>query len=43
MYQSADPVQVFAQDKALFGELAGNADFEALLREKVAQARTFIA
>ncbi|MDO5639068.1 MAG: mannitol dehydrogenase family protein [Neisseria sp.] len=43
MYQSADPVKVFAQDKALFGELADNADFEALLREKVAEARTFLA
>ena len=41
MYESEDPVKVFAQDKALFGELAENPDFEALLREKVAEARTF--
>ena len=42
MYESADPIKVFAQDKALFGELASNADFEALLREKVTEARTFL-
>ncbi|STZ76041.1 D-arabinitol 4-dehydrogenase [Bergeriella denitrificans] len=42
MFESEDPVRVFAADKALFGELAGNADFEALLREQVAKARAFL-
>ncbi len=42
MFESDDPVHVFATDKALFGELAANADFEALLREQVAKAREFV-
>lgn len=42
MYESADPVHVFASNKALFGELAANADFEALLREQIAKARGFV-
>ncbi len=42
MFESDDPIHVFATDKALFGELAENADFEALLREQVAKARQFV-
>lgn len=42
MFESNDPIHVFATDKALFGELAENADFEALLREQVAKARQFV-
>ena len=42
MFESDDPIHVFATDKALFGELAANADFEALLREQVAKARGFL-
>ena len=36
MFDSSDPIAVYARDKALFGELAERADFEALLREKIA-------
>ena len=43
MFEAEDPIQVFAQDKALFGELASNPAFEALLREKVAQVREWVA
>lgn len=43
MFESADPVKVFATDKALFGELADNAEFETLLREQVAEIRKLIA
>ncbi|WP_229437050.1 MULTISPECIES: hypothetical protein [Neisseria] len=42
MFESDDPIHVFATDKALFGELSANADFEALLREQVAKAREFV-
>lgn len=42
MYESADPIKVFAQNKALFGELANNADFEALLREQIEQVRKLV-
>ncbi|PSJ79928.1 D-arabinitol 4-dehydrogenase [Neisseria iguanae] len=42
MFESDDPVHVFATDKALFGELAANTDFEALMREQVAKAREFL-
>jgi D-arabinitol 4-dehydrogenase len=36
MFESADPIALYAHDKALFGELAERAEFEALLREKIA-------
>ncbi|ELS3713779.1 mannitol dehydrogenase family protein [Vibrio fluvialis] len=36
MFESADPIAHYARDKALFGELAERAEFEALLREKIA-------
>ncbi|WP_275125808.1 hypothetical protein [Vibrio fluvialis] len=36
MFESADPIARYARDKALFGELAERAEFEALLREKIA-------
>ena len=39
MYESADPIHVFATDKALFGQLADKPEFEALLREQVAEVR----
>jgi D-arabinitol 4-dehydrogenase len=42
MYEAQDPVAVFARDKALFGDLANNADFLALMREKVAAVYTLI-
>lgn len=42
MYEAQDPVAVFARDKALFGDLADNADFLALMREKVAAVYTLI-
>jgi D-arabinitol 4-dehydrogenase len=32
----------YARDKALFGDLANNADFLALMREKVAAVYTLI-
>ncbi|HBB3870773.1 D-arabinitol 4-dehydrogenase [Kluyvera ascorbata] len=35
MFNAADPVALYAGDKALFGELALREDFTALLREKV--------
>lgn len=42
VYESADPVKAFAADKALFGELAGKPEFEALLREQVAEVRKLV-
>ncbi|MCE7626335.1 mannitol dehydrogenase family protein, partial [Vibrio fluvialis] len=36
MFESVDPIALYAHDKALFGELAERAEFEALLREKIA-------
>ena len=42
MYESADPIHVFATDKALFGELAAKPEFEALLREQVAEVRKLV-
>lgn len=36
MFEAQDPVAVYVRDKALFGDLANNADFLALMREKVA-------
>ncbi|BDR16536.1 D-arabinitol 4-dehydrogenase [Vibrio sp. STUT-A11] len=42
MFDSEDPVAVYAQDVALFGELAGRADFETLLRDKIAAAYSMI-
>ncbi len=42
MFQSDDPIRVFARDKALFGEVADNDDFEALMREKIQEAYQFV-
>lgn len=42
MFESADPIAVYAQNKALFGELAENAEFETLLREKIAATYSMI-
>lgn len=42
MFEAQDPVAVYARDKALFGDLANNADFLALMREKVAAVYTLI-
>ena len=42
MFDSEDPITVYAQDVALFGELAGRADFETLLRDKIAAAYSMI-
>ncbi len=42
MYESADPIHVFATDKALFGQLADKPEFEALLREQVAEVRKLV-
>ncbi|PWI32473.1 mannitol dehydrogenase family protein [Vibrio albus] len=36
MFNSADPIHVYATDQALFGELASNLEFEQLLRDKIA-------
>ena len=35
MFNATDPISVYAKDRALFGDLANNADFAALLREKI--------
>lgn len=43
MYESSDPVAVFAGNPALFGELAGKAEFVALMREAVEDIRTWLA
>ena len=42
MYESADPIHVFATDKALFGQLADKPEFEALLRKQVAEVRKLV-
>ena len=42
MFEAQDPVAVYARDKALFGGSANNADFLALMREKVAAVYTLI-
>ncbi|MDU4079135.1 MAG: mannitol dehydrogenase family protein [Klebsiella pneumoniae] len=42
MFEAQDPVAVYARDKALFGDLANNADFLALMRKKVAAVYTLI-
>lgn len=42
MFESADPISAYANDEALFGELAGKAEFEALLREKIASVYPLI-
>ncbi|MFZ6042874.1 D-arabinitol 4-dehydrogenase [Vibrio natriegens] len=42
MFDSEDPIAAYAQDVALFGELASRADFETLLREKIAAAYSMI-
>lgn len=35
MFESADPINAYCNDAALFGELAGKADFASLLRDKI--------
>ncbi|MCD8349093.1 MAG: mannitol dehydrogenase family protein [Planctomycetaceae bacterium] len=40
MFEGEDPVGAFTADAALFGELAGGADFTTLLRESVALVQT---
>ncbi|NQY87663.1 MAG: mannitol dehydrogenase family protein [Colwellia sp.] len=35
MYMSDDPIKVYAQNSMLFGQLAGNSEFEVLLRSKI--------
>ncbi len=42
MFESADPIARYASDKALFGDLTGNADFAALLREKITDVYALI-
>ncbi|WP_226572073.1 D-arabinitol 4-dehydrogenase [Mangrovibacter yixingensis] len=42
MFNAADPITVYASNKALFGELASRADFAALLRAKIAAVYTLI-
>ncbi|OCH13724.1 MULTISPECIES: D-arabinitol 4-dehydrogenase [unclassified Aliivibrio] len=42
MFNSADPIAIYARDKALFGELAERDDFEALLREKIHHVSSLI-
>ncbi|MEB6337702.1 D-arabinitol 4-dehydrogenase [Serratia rhizosphaerae] len=42
MFESDDPIAVYAQDSALFGELTQRADFVALLREKIAAVYALI-
>ncbi|CAG9296422.1 D-arabinitol 4-dehydrogenase [Celerinatantimonas diazotrophica] len=39
MFNSPDPIAVYARDKKLFGLQANNADFEALLRQQIKQLR----
>lgn len=38
MFDAADPIHVYATDKALFGELAHKPEFEQLLRDKITAA-----
>lgn len=42
MFESADPVEAFASDKALFGELAGKPEFVGLMREQVEAVRKLV-
>lgn len=42
MFDSADPIAVYASNTALFGELAARADFATLLREKIASVYSLI-
>ena len=42
MFEASDPIAVYAKDRALFGALAENEDFLALLREKIAAVYTLI-
>lgn len=35
MFNAEDPIALFANDKALFGELTLREDFDVLLREKI--------
>lgn len=40
MYNSADPIKVYATNDMLFGELASKPEFETLLRKKIAEVST---
>lgn len=42
MFEAQDPVALYARNTALFGTLADNADFLALMREKIAAVYTLI-
>lgn len=42
MFESADPIALYASDKALFGDLTERADFAALLREKITDVYALI-
>lgn len=42
MFDSADPIALYASDKALFGDLTERADFAALLREKITDVYALI-
>lgn len=42
MFNAADPIAVYASDKALFGELTEREDFAVLLREKIAAVYTLV-
>ncbi|MDR1520836.1 MAG: mannitol dehydrogenase family protein [Planctomycetota bacterium] len=43
LLDSADPLGAFAADARLFGQLAGKAEFAALLRRSVARAKAWLA
>ncbi|WP_019209954.1 D-arabinitol 4-dehydrogenase [Yersinia massiliensis] len=43
MFESADPVGLFARDSQLFGLLARDSQFEALLRQSIDQVNTWVA
>ena len=42
MFEAQDPVALYARNTALFGTLADNVDFLALMREKIAAVYTLI-
>ena len=42
MFESSDPIALYAKDRALFGSLAERADFLALMREKIAAVYSLI-
>ncbi|MDI2091210.1 D-arabinitol 4-dehydrogenase [Commensalibacter oyaizuii] len=42
MFNSADPIAIFAGDKALFGKIAGKAEFVTLIRQTVSELKNWI-